>query len=247
MSTKDQRGFTLIEVAVVAPIMILVALGIVAILITLVTSTLRPNARSIVMQQEQKAMDSIESDINNSSGLITDLPSNFSDGNAAADYYDPPAGTAVIGIQTYDQIVNPNDNSGTKVIPAFKDSASSCTNITDLSASNIVPIVVVYFVKDNTLYRRTLTQYYGSTPANTCGTKLAKQTCITCTNKDIVLIAADSISAFSVVYYTGITNDVVTTDPTVAKSAKITITASINAGGDAVEYTSTLRASRLNP
>lgn len=246
MSTKDQRGFTLIEVAVVTPIMILVALSIVAILITLVTSTLRPNARSMVMQQEQKAFDSIESDINNSSGLLSDLPANFSDSNAAADYYDPPAGTDVIAIQTYDQIVNPNDSSGTKVIPAFR-SSSACSNTTDLNASNIVPIVVVYFVKDDTLYRRTLTQYYGSTPSSTCGTKLAKQTCITCTNKDVVLIAADSISAFNIVYYTGITNDVVTTDPNVAQSAKITITASLDAGGDAVEYSSSIRASRLNP
>lgn len=239
---NNQGGFTLVEVAVVAPVMILLAIAIVAILIALVGGTVRPNAESILIQQNQKSFENIESDINNSSGLLSALPANFTD-NAASDYSSPPSGTTVLRIKTYDQIQNPNDSSGTKIIPAFKD-ASSCSSSTILDSSNIVPIVVIYFVKNNTFYRRTLTDT--TTPA-TCGTKLAKSTgCSTCTSEDIALLKADSIDAFNVTYYTNITNDTTTTDPTVAKSAKITITSSLEAGGDTVEYTASLRAVRLN-
>lgn len=242
-STSKQRGFTLVEIAVVTPIMILVAISIIAVLITLVSSTVRPNAKSILMQQQEKALDSIESDVNNSSIILSTLPSNFSDSNSV-DYASPPAGTTVLRVQTYDQIVNPNDTSGTKVIPAFKDSAA-CSNITDLNATNILPIVTIYYVKNEVLYRRTLIDNTSPAPA-ICGTKLAKQTCLTCTPEDLALVRADQISGFAVTYYTGINNDVVTTDPTLAKSATISITASLEAGGDTVENTTSLRVARLN-
>lgn len=251
MSISKQRGFTLIEVAVVAPIMILVALSIIAILIILVSSTVQPNARSLIMQQEEKALEVIESDINNSyvyissttsSGFLSALPSNFSDG-AASDYSSPPSGTTTLALQTFNQIIDSTDSSRTKVLPAFKGT-SSCSNTTDLSASNIAPIVVVYYVKNNTLYRRTLVD---TTNPSTCGTKLAKQSCLSsCAAEDVALVQVDALSVFSVVYYTGITNDTVTTDPTAAKSAKVTITAASDAGGDSVQYTSSLRAARLN-
>ncbi|MEK7621281.1 MAG: type II secretion system protein [Patescibacteria group bacterium] len=243
MSTNKQHGFTLVEVAIVTPVMILTALGIVAILITLVSSTVGPNARSILMQQEEKALDSMESDINNSSGILSSsLSANFTD-TAGGDYSSPPSGTTVLRIQTYDQITNPNDSSGTRVIPAFKDSAA-CSNITSLAANNIAPIVVVYYVKDNVLYRRTLTDT--TTPA-TCGIKLAKQSCLSgCASKDTALVNAENLSNFSIIYYTGVTNSIETADPTLAKSAKVFITASLEAGGETVEYSSSLRSARLN-
>jgi type II secretory pathway pseudopilin PulG len=250
-SINKQRGFTLIEIAIIAPVMILVALSIIAILITLVSSTVRPNARSLIMQQEEKAFETIESDINNSyvyisstssSGFLSTLPANFTD-NAASDYSSPPSGTTVVRIQTFNQIIDSTDSSRTKILPAFK-SSSACSNTTDLSSNNIAPIVVVYYVKNNVLYRRTLVD---NTNPSTCGTKLAKQSCLSsCAAEDVALVRVDSLKAFSIVYYTGITNDVVTVDPTLARSAKVTITAASDAGGDSVEYTSSLRAARLN-
>lgn len=244
MSTNKQRGFTLVEIAIITPIMILVAISIVAVLIALVTSTVRPNARSIIMQQEEKALDSIEGDVNNSSAILSStLPSNFSDSNIA-DYNFPPAGTTVLRVQTYDQIINPNDTTGTKVIPAFKD-GSACSNMTNLNSTNILPIVVVYYVKNEVLYRRTLTDNTSPAPA-ICGTKLAKQTCLTCSSEDLALVRADKLTSFDIIYYTGINNDIVTADPTIAKSAMISITASLEAGGDTVEHTTSLRVARLN-
>lgn len=242
----NQRGFTLVEVAVIAPVMILIALSIVAILIALVSSTVGPNARSILIQQGQKSFDSIESDVNNSSGLLPTLPANFTD-NAAGDYSSPPSGTTVLRIQTYDQIQNPNDSSGTKVIPAFKDT-SPCSNTTVLDSNNIVPIVVIYFVKNNTLYRRTLTDTTTPTPT-TCGTKLAKSTgCGDCTSEDIALLRADSVTKFEVTYYDSVVLDSNPNSVASAssKSAKITIESSLEAGGDTIKYTANLRAARLN-
>lgn len=241
--TNNQKGFTLVEVAVVAPLMILVALSIVAILITLVSSTVAPNAKAILMQQQEKAFDTLENDINNSSGLISTLPANFSD-SMSNDYASPPSGTTVLRVKGYDQIKNPGDTSGTKVIPAFKDTGT-CSNITDLSASNIAPTVVIYFVKNNILYRRTLVEDVASA---TCGAKLARETgCAqaSCT-QDVQLVQGDSIQAFTITYYTTVTGSTTTADPTAAKSARITITSSINAGGDSIQYTASVRAARLN-
>lgn len=242
MLTNNQKGFTLVEVAVIAPMMILIALAIVAVLVTLVSSTVAPNAKALLMQQQEKAFDTIENDINNSSTLLSTLPANFSD-SVASDYATPPANTEILRVQGYDQIQNPGDTSGTKVIPAFKDTAV-CSNITDLSASNIVPVVIIYFVKDNILYRRTLIE---DTPSSTCGTKLAKETgCAqaSCT-KDTQLVQGDTILIFDIEYYST-TTGTTTTTPALAKSAKITIKSALNAGGDSIEYAASIRAARLN-
>lgn len=236
----NQSGFTLVEVAIIVPIMIIIAVSILAMLITLVTSTMIPNARGIIMQDQQKAFDNIESDINSSTRLLSTLPSGFTD-SASTDYASPPSGTTVLRIETFNQITNPNDTTGTKTIPAFMGSAP-CTNTTVLTKENIAPIVIVYFVRDNSLYRRTLVD---NTLA-TCGTKLAKQTCSTCSSKDLQLLRASSVTKFEVIYYSSAQNDTITTDPTQAKSARITITATLDTVGQTVEYTATIRIVRLN-
>lgn len=243
MSINNQRGFTLVEIAVIAPMMILIALGIVAILITLVSSTVSPNAKGLLMQQQEKAFDSLENDINNSSGLLSAIPANFSD-SASVDYSDPPVDADILIVGGYDQIQNPNDTSGTKVIPAFIDSAT-CSNTTNLNAVNIAPIVTIFFVKDNVLYRRTLIE---DVPSNTCGTKLAKETgcSLSSCTPDVELLRADTINKFDVIYYTTITGNTTTTNPTLAMSAKITITSTLYAGGDPIKYTAVIRAARLN-
>lgn len=238
-----QAGFTLVEVAIVAPLMILIAISILAVLITLVTSTVTPNARGIMMIEQQKAMDSLQKDIGNSTTLLAPaaLPSGFSD-SASSDYSSPPTGTVVLKAQTFNQTTDTNDTTGTKILPAFKGS-SPCTNLTSLEASNIAPIVAVYFVKDSILYRRTLVD---DTLA-TCATKLAKQTCISsCTSKDLQLISTSKVKKFDIIYYTSLTSDTVTTAPASAKSAKITITSTLDAAGQTNEYTSVARIIKLN-
>lgn len=239
--TRNQSGFTLVEVAIMAPIMILVVLGILTILIALVSSTTLPNARGVIMQDQQKAFDNIESDINNSTSLLSTPPTNFTD-SASNDYASPPANTTVLIIQMFNQIANPNDTTGTKSIPAFEGS-SPCTNATSLEKNNIAPIVIIYFVKDNSLYRRTLVD---NSPA-TCGAKLAKQTCLSsCSSKDLQLVNSSSVTNFGVIYYSDAQNDIVTADPTLAKSAKITITATLDAAGQTATYTAKIRVVRLN-
>lgn len=242
MSIKNnQHGFTLVEVAIVTPFMILLALSIIAVLVTLVTSTVGPNAKSMLMQQQEKAFDSIESDINNSSTLLTSLPANFSD-SASTDYSDPPVGTTVLRIQTYDQIANTSDSTGTRVMPAFKG-ASPCANTTALDGSNINSIVVIYYVKDNTLYRRTLTD---TTNPTTCGVKLAKQSCLSgCASEDIALVRADSLEKFEVTYYSTVSGDTTTTASS-AKSALVTIESNLEAAGETQSYTASFRSARLN-
>lgn len=243
MSINNQKGFTLVEIAVIAPMMILIALAIVAVLVTLVSSTVSPNAKGLLMQQQEKAFDSIENDINNSAGLLSSLPPNFSD-SESDDYADPPVDADILIVRGYNQIQNPNDASGTKVIPAFMDTAT-CSNTTNLNATNIAPIVTIFFVKDNVLYRRTLVE---DVPSNTCGTKLAKETgcSLSSCTPDIELLRADTINTFDVTYYTTITGTTTTSDPTAAMSARVTITSTLFAGGDPIKYTAVIRAARLN-
>lgn len=243
LSISKQRGFTLVELAVVAPLMIVIAMAIVSILILLVSATVGPNAQSSLMQQSEKALDIIEGDINNSTAFVSSsLPANFSDSHSS-DYASPPANTTVMRVHGFDQILNPSESSGTKVIPAFKDSVN-CNNVTNLNSTNIVQIVALYYVNNNTLYRRTLVD--GSNPS-ACGTKLAKTSCLSgCSSKDLELLRADQITKFELVYYTTITGSVVTTDPTQAKSAQITISSELDAGGETQKYTATFRAARLN-
>lgn len=266
---QKQRGFTLVEVSVVVPMIIIIIVGILALLITLVRNNVVQSTRSAIVNDTRLALGSLEKDINASTLFFpSTLP-----GGTYSDFNQPGLsgtyktnGTTVSGatstsintlmVQSYNQIADPQDTTGTKTIAAFKGTAP-CSGSTFSQSSNIVPIAVLYFVSNGTLYRRTLID---KTNPTTCGTKLIKQSCPTgsdantpaCTVKDTALL--NNVTQFDVDYYlapsdaSAMNAYVASPSPTIdqAKAINVTISASTIVSGSSVSHNASLRMTRVN-
>ena len=70
---KNQRGFTLVEIAVISPILILVTVGLIAGLILIANNVSGPNRQNSLIRSTQRALDMIEKDVINSSNFLTSV------------------------------------------------------------------------------------------------------------------------------------------------------------------------------
>ncbi len=269
---NKQRGFTIIEVAIVAPMLILIVLGILALLINLVTDNAVQIARNSLIGETRSAFSAIENDVASSSTFIpSSLPSNFTDGSPRPTSFTYKSdGTTTnnvsssnlkgIFLQGYNQVLDPDpsNTSKTRTIPAYKQNGDpTCSNInTDLG--NAMPIAVMYWVEKGDLYRRTIIDKDTPTTA-ICGTPLVKQSCpedaaqvAPCTVIDTKLMS--NVTKFQIDYYltpsstTPMNAYIASPSPTIdqARSIQVTVEATKQAAGQSVNYSSSLRISRLS-
>lgn len=235
MSIKNQGGFTLVEIAIVVPLMIILVIGLIGLLIALVNGIALPTKQNVLVNSGENVFDAASKDIKNGSGFVATVPATFSDTNAS-DYASPPSGTQVLMVKGYNQVIDSADTTGTKTLPAFKGATAPCA----VSKDNIATILSVYFVNNGTLWRRVLTE---STPGATCGTPLIKQSCAPtelCSIKDTP-ISKDSVTDFTLTYFTTTDGTVTTPDPTMAKSVQLSIKGSTKSGGHDANFASTIR------
>lgn len=244
--TNQQReqGFTLVEVAVVLPMMIFITLGLVSLLVALVIGIAAPTKRNALVNSSGNVLESVNRDVTSSSGFLASVPFGFSDSNNA-DYTSPPANTEVLIIKGYNQTKEPTDTTGTQTLPAFKGTPP-CSATTNSDKSNIASIITIYFVKGSTIWRRVLTE---TSPGATCNTPLLiTQTCPpggSCTNEDTPIVKG-SITEFKLIYYTDAATDTVATNKIYAKSVLLSIKGSVVNGNDTTTYSSNLRISRIS-
>lgn len=264
---RKQGGFTLVEVAVVVPMIVIIVIGILALLITLVRNNVVQISRNNQVYQTRLALASVEKDVSSSTLFFpSTLPgATFSDFNApglSGTYKtngtlsggSSSSNLNALFLQAYNQILDPQDATKTKVTAAFKGTPP-CSGSAITQTSNIAPIAVLYFVTNGTLYKRTLVD---KTNPTTCGTKLIKQSCPTgsdantpvCSVKDVALLSG--VTQFKVDYYLN-ANDTVVMDayigspsPTIdqAKAIAVTITSATTASGASVSHTATLRMAK---
>ncbi len=244
MSTRSsQGGFTLPEVAIVVPMMILIVIALMGLLIAMVNDIAGPTKQSSLADSSDKVFDSIGSDVTNSSSFLSAVGAGFSDSNSSS-YGSPPADTDVLIIQSYNQTKDPTDTTGTKTLPAFKGISPCAT--TSINKDNVVPIVIIYFVKDSVLWRRVLT---ATAPGSTCNTPLLiQQSCPSgggCTNEDLPLTKA-TVTEFKVTYYSTVDSDTVAIDKSLAQSVLVSVKNSTPSGGSNAVNTSVVRLSRLS-
>lgn len=268
ISNNHERGFTLVEVAVVVPMIIIIVIGILAMLILLVSNNVIQGSRSNLVNNTRAALANIEKDVDNSSTFLPSVLShtNFKDNNEPGlsktykaygtlkNNPTPSNNLNTLFIQSYNQIVDPNDSSNTKIIPAFKGTPP-CSGSATAQTTNIVPIAILYFINDGTLYRRTIID---QTNPTACGTLLVKQACPAgisggtpaCVVQDTALLT--NVSRFTVAYYLNASDPTAmaaydpTPSPTIdqAKAIFVTITSSTSANGTDISHSSFLRMTR---
>ncbi len=202
-------GFTLVELAVTMPIVVIVIVTLFAFMVILYTQNLRSIGRLQAVSDVNDGLDAIRTDVE-----LSEYVSKYIDSNNT-DSYGPPGGG------TWQSTGDWADSTNTNVIPPFSQvilAAPSTTagpqdpsrdyvriNVNGCGASVLLsnPVYIyniIYFVYQNVLYKRIVTD---PTPPSLCGNPIQKPTCPVYTSasgciKDTIVMT--NVSQFLVRY-----------------------------------------------
>lgn len=265
LSSPKSGGFTLIEVLVMAPI-VLIAIGIfVGAIISVTGDALTARASNTLAYETQNALSMIEEDVRLSGTFLATnsvtiaSPHGYNDtGQAFENIY--PTGESVLILRT------PATNSPHYVPltrPLYLANQPNACNSPLVSQNDIMTVNVVYFVRDNTLWRRTLppSDYQTIACDSTALHQIPSCTDLvasTCQTLDTRLATGIADDGFVVRYLTTAQEeeplaDAVSGTTAVRQSAlnsaravQVTISQSQQVAGRDLSYTGTMRAVRLN-
>lgn len=259
MSTKfgttSSGGFTLVEVAIVIPIMVIIVIGMVSLMINLYYSNIASLVRNQTTGDIQTALRMIDSDVDVTKTLLVTTDANLSDpygpdnNGTAWNMYGTNAGTQpVLLLRMYATTTNLYNPAKSLVYV----NQSGCN---PPASSGNTPLMtnVIYFVRGATLYRRVLTD----TSKPTCGTPFQQQTCPAdvspkdpvCKVNDTMVLA--NVSSFQVDFRTVPGNtqlSLPTTQPTLdsAVGADVNITVTVPVNGSPSTFTGSIYTNKKN-
>jgi type II secretory pathway pseudopilin PulG len=228
-NNKAQQGFTLVEMLVVAPIVILTIGAFLTVIISMTGEVLASRASNSLSYNVQDALNHIEQDVKMSSGFLATnnvpltLSTDPTNGTAQGYNNDKTAFTNVGGTSGTSLILNmvgttTNPVSANSSYVFLKNKPNDCS-----APQNNVPFYynVIYYIKANpttgisTLYRRTvMPENYNDTTNTVCATPWQQPSCnpsymdgqsgsVFCKTKDIELVSGVTAANFSVQYFNG--------------------------------------------
>lgn len=249
--TASQPGFTLVEMLVVAPIVILVVGGIVALLIALVGDVLIARERNSMAYNTQDVLNLIEQDVRLSSNIQATtgtLPSpQGSDSNVSGTAAFQSNSALILTL--YATNLSPTDPNRL-IITLNTPSACGSPNAT---ANTPFTYTVVYFVYNNSLWRRVIVPDYNTNSSNTiCNSPpWQKNSCqpgysaARCSVADSKI--TENVSSITLSYYNGSSttaNSTATSGTTTA--TRVTINSSKTVAGQSISHSVVMRALRIN-
>jgi len=272
----NQKGFTLVEMLVVAPIVILAIGAFLTAIISMTGEVLASRASNNLTYNIQDALGRIEQDVKQSNSFLA--TNNVLGANQGYND-DATAFTNIAGASGTSLILNMVATTGNPVSTSsayvyLKNKPDPCA-----TPQNNIPFTynVVYFIKKNTttnissLYRRTIMPANYNDTANTvCSIPWQQPSCsptymdaqsgsVFCKTKDILLIDGVTPSNFSVQYYNGestnsinspASNASLAADRGIALRSATTVGVAVNAqqtvAGRDIERSAIIRASRLD-
>lgn len=231
------RGFTIVELVIVITVLGLI-FPLSIIIVNSYKDTVFSDDKVKTSVLTQRALYYMDDSVRVASAFLTAVPSPYTDaygphnagssGSEAWSYKGDSAASRVLIIQSYATTVNAN-NTGRQ--PVYENTASfNCT--TQIRYQPQLPFITVFFIKDSTLYKRTLTDTTTALcPGNSqqqkqsCPPYIAKASLdASCQARDEVL--ATNVSSFAIDYYQIATAGTSTQiDPTYASSDPTILTA----------------------
>lgn len=254
------QGFTLIEVLLVFPMLLIAIAGMLAILIVILQQNTSARATLNVVYRTQQALDIMDNDIRYSSRFLVATDSMpvttdaYGSNNSAQawSYKDYDAQHRVLIVRAYSSTDNLLSDSRKNVYI----NQLGCTGSTKY-ANPQLQYNIIYFIRNNTLYKRILVD----TTTATCDTPYQQQSCpidvtyprnSTCKADDEVLL--ENAASMTLQYYFNPSDTTPidafnSSDPTIldaAQSALITLTSTATVSGEPVTSTLLLRTNKLN-
>jgi len=258
---QKNAGFTLIEMLIIAPIVIIAISGFIALMISVVGKVLLTRDQATMSYDTQNALNRIEEDVRLSAKFLTTsgtLPSpQGSDSNfAGTAAFTNTSNTLILNALATDS--NPRDYS--RWLMYYDNQPNPCG---DSETSNrAFSIKVIYFIKSNTLYRRTYVPDWNlntsSPDANTICTFSSdyypwqQNSCSPgyvasrCQTEDERVM--DNVSSLTVQYFadSNSTTDLGASAAESATTIGVTINGSKTTAGNAFTSSSSLRVTKLN-
>lgn len=264
---NKKNGFTLVEMMVVAPMLIIIIGTIVVSIVTLTGQSIVEGGRAQLINDVQDSLDRIESDVLISGAYLS--TNNFTPTSPqGADEIDQkfvstsPAGNDSIILNSYFTTANPSISNRSLVYLPNTPFACGDANI---AQNQVMTMNIVYFVKNSSLWRRTVaTNNYTSKPCagvttwqqpNCAEARMSVNTSL-CKVQDELLLTGVEPNNFTVVYYLSASDTTAAPDTenadsdlrqaAIDKTATIQITLESNktfAGRD-ISQLSTIRVTR---
>lgn len=208
---KLQSGFTLVEVMVVAPIVLIVIAVFIGIIVNLTGEILVTRGTNTIAFSTQDALDMIEQDVRVSVGFlatnsITPLvsPQGYNNGTQAF----PNASTST-GSKLVLRSVGLTDTSNANRRPVWLTDQPVPCNSSNVRQNSVLLMNTIYFVRENTLWRRSvLPPDYATVGCSMPDQQPSchpSQTASICVTRDTRVL--DNVSEFSLSYFTS-TNQV---------------------------------------
>jgi type II secretory pathway pseudopilin PulG len=203
----SKRGFTLVEMLIIAPIVILVIGIFVSAIITMTGDVLAVRGKNALAFNIQDALNRIDQDVKSSGGYLATnnitltSPQGYDDNTAVFKNADATNGTMLI-LNTYATTANPLSSTRNFV---YTTSPNAC-NSALVSQNQKVAMNVVYFIKNNALWRRVIAPSNYATVG--CSVPWQQPTCTPgyvasfCKTQDMKLVDGVSVSGFALNYYT---------------------------------------------
>lgn len=269
-----QSGFTLVEMLVVAPIVILAIGAFLTVIISMTGEVISSRASNTLTFNVQDALARIEEDTKLSAGFLATNSVPITAGSGQGYNNDATNFTNVGGTSGTNLILNMVATTGNPLSTSsqyifLKDQPNACA-----SAQNNIPLTynIVYFVRDNSLWRRVIMPaQYADTVNYACAAAWQQPSCNPtwlegqggtpfCRTNDVRLVDGVTASDFSVSYFTGSgetgANATASnagasiTDRTAALNASTTVDVTINANqtaaGRDIAQSASVRTSRLD-
>ena len=252
---RTREGFTLIEMLVVAPLVLLVITALVSAMIAMVGDTITSTTRATTAYNIQDTLNRIEQDAHVSMNFMQSFTFFGSpqgkDGNIA------PFTSAAGDLIMTQQATTSSPYDAARSLVYYKNQPNDCS--ADVGANRTLLTRTIYFLVTNgdgtkTLWRREILPQWNtnsSVDANTvCSAPWQRNSCPAgsslngspCLGYDEKML--DNVSAFTVTYYTA--SGTTTSDPTQATTINIQLSVTNTAAGNTISQTSTLRATRTN-
>ena len=241
------KGFTLVELLVIAPIALLVITGFVALMVTMVGDVIATRTNNLMTYDTQSALATIERDVRLSTEFLTTsgtLPSPQGK-NGATSEFSAAGGDLVLGSIATDK--NPIDPMRSFV---YYNGPSPCGDSTTYQ-NRIFFITVVYTVRDGSLWRRTYVPVPDGTlcapgpwQVNSCAPGYTA-TDTRCRATDELVLK--NVKNFTVEYYINPEDTIAapSTSASNASSIRVSLQAEQKAAGRTVTVASAGRSSKL--
>jgi competence protein ComGC len=237
---KKSDGFTLVELLVISPIIMVVTVGAVTFLFNQYGQVVKQDGQLNLQVESQNILFGLQDDLWYANQFASNLNDNLVDNYQPAGGWTNATTPPTMIVSTAALTKNRRDANRQPVYI----NESTCSPADGNGANSVLYNNVIYFAGGTNLYKRTVTS-----PASlaTCGTSYYKQTCpadhtsSTCP-QDVLL--TDHLNNFTITYYDS--NGTTTNTPESAESIQVTIGLHDKAYAEDIYANTSLRLRKLN-